>query len=135
MNRGDLEKVRKYILNTNEGVNVIIQGDKVWLVILSSGKSFQLSDAEIEWQYKESMKLRVKASRLIDWMYSDDHDERSLGIYVSNKLSEDGVFNITIEDVFNSAEYIPSIIIDNYPFEYTRDFETSEVELIDDITL
>jgi hypothetical protein len=83
----------------------------------------------------ESTKLQVKASKFLDWMYSDREDMESLGRELLFVLKRYGCMNITIKDIYNAAEYVTSDIVEGYTGEYTRDFETSEVELIDDITL
>jgi len=83
----------------------------------------------------ESTKLQVKASKFLDWMYSDSEDMQSLGRDLLFVLKRHGYLNITIKDIYDADEYVTSDIVEGYTGEYTRDFETSEVELIDDITL
>ena len=133
MNREDLERVKKYILDNNEGVNVIIQNDKMWLVLLSSGKAFQLSDAEIMYQYRQSTVLTVKASRFLEWFFSDDDDYKALGRDMVNMFKSQGHVNLIVREVYDSCGYIPSCIVDGYVGDFETEFDTSDVEFIDDI--
>lgn len=79
-------------------------------------------------------KLQVKASAFLDWMYSDQDDYSSFAGQMLYVLRKQGNISITIKDIYDAAEYVTSDIVEGYTGEYTRDFETSEVELIDDIT-
>ena len=134
MNRENLERVKKYILDNNEGVNVIIQNDKMWLVLLSSGKAFQLSDAEIMYQYRQSTVLTVKASRFLEWFYSDDIDLISLGNDIVNMFKSQGHVNLIVRELYDSCGYIPSHIVNGYVGDFETEFDPSDVEFIDDVT-
>lgn len=133
MNRENLERVKKYILDNNEGVNVIIQNEKMWLVLLSSGKSFQLSDAEIMYQYRQSTVLTVKASRFLEWFYSDNDDYKALGRDIVNMFKSQGHVNLIVREVYDSCGYISSCIVDGYVGDFETEFDPSDVEFIDDI--
>jgi len=118
----------------SEVVNVIVQDNRMYIT-LNSGRNFELSSDEISYQIAESVKLQVKASDFLDFMFEGSHDDMAFGRATSDILKSQGRINITIKDVFNTASYIPTRIMHDYPTPADGlEYDPSEVELMDDIT-
>lgn len=132
-----LDRAAKRVMDSfkkSEVVNVIVQDNKMYIT-LKSGRNFELSSDEISYQVDMSSKLQVKASEFLDWMFEDIHDDEAFGRATSDMLKSQGRINITIKDVFNTASYIPTRIMHDYPYPMDGlEYNPSEVELMDDIT-
>lgn len=137
MKEQHLERAAERVMDSfkeSEVVNVIVQDNRMYIT-LNSGMKFELSSDEISYQIDMSAKLQVKASDFLDWMFEGSHDDMAFGRATSDILKSVGRINITIKDVFNTAEYIPTRIMHDYPYPMDGlEYDPSEVELIDDIT-
>ena len=137
MNEKHLKRAAERVMDAfkeSEVVNVIVQDNRMYIT-LKSGKNFELSSDDISYQIDMSAKLQVKASEFLDWMFEGSHDDMAFGRATSDMLKSQGRINITIKDVFNTASYIPTRIMHDYPFPMDGlEYDPSEVELIDDIT-
>ena len=137
MKEQHLERAAERVMDSfkdSEVVNVIVQDNRMYIK-LKSGMNFELSSDEISYQIDMSAKLQVKASVFLDWMFEGSHDDMAFGRATSDMLKSQGRINITIKDVFNTASYIPTIIMHDYPYPMDGlEYDPSEVELIDDVT-
>jgi hypothetical protein len=74
------------------------------------------------------MKNKVTTSRFLSWYFSDSSDAHAIGYEVISALKSNGVFTISVKDLFDSCGYIPSdICIDA---KEGIEYEPSQVELI-----
>ena len=137
MKEQHLERAAERVMDSfkdSEVVNVIVQDNRMYIT-LKSGRNFELSSDEISYQIAESVKLQVKASEFLDFMFEDKRDDEVFGKTTSDMLKSVGSINITIKDVFYSAGYIPTRIMHDYPYPMDGlEYDPSEVELIDDVT-
>lgn len=76
-------------------------------------------------------KPKVRKEELLDWLFSDSDDAKSLGIRIIKQLKDTGSATITIQELFDECGYIPAhILLNDEEFEEGDEFEPSEVELI-----
>lgn len=76
-------------------------------------------------------KPQVRKEELLDWLFSDSDDAKSLGIRIIKQLKDTGSATITIQELFDECGYIPAhILLNDEEFEEGDEFEPSEVELI-----
>lgn len=76
-------------------------------------------------------KPKVRKEELLDWLFSDSDDAKSLGIRIIKQLKDTGSATITIQELFDDCGYIPAhILLNDEEFEEGDEFEPSEVELI-----
>lgn len=76
-------------------------------------------------------KPQVRKEELLDWLFSDSDDAKSLGIRIIKQLKDSGSATITIQELFDECGYIPAhILLNDEEFEEGDEFEPSEVELI-----
>ena len=59
------------------------------------------------------MKLIISKEGFLDWRYSDQDDKDNLFEFIKNELKTNGKVTISLNDVFNSAGFIPAEIIEN----------------------
>jgi hypothetical protein len=77
------------------------------------------------------MKPQVRKEELLDWLFSDSDDAKSLGIRIIKQLKDTGSATITIEELFDECGYIPAhILLNDEEFQEDEEFESSEVELL-----
>lgn len=77
------------------------------------------------------MKPQVRKEELLDWLFSDSDDAKSLGIRIIKQLKDSGSASITIEELFDECGYIPAhILLNDEEFEEGEEFDPSEVELL-----
>lgn len=79
---------------------------------------------------------QVKASRFLDWYFSDFGDHMTFGRACLQMLETFGKVDITVEQLFESCGYIPDHICEDFNGDYGNDneFDPSEVELINDLS-
>ena len=137
MNERHLDRAAQRVMDLfkeSDVVDVVTRNNKMYIT-LKSGIKLELSSDEIAYQIAESTKLQVKASELLQWMFEDNIDDMAFGKTTSDMLKSQGRINITIKDVFNTAGYIPTRIMYDYPTPSDGlEYIPEEVELIDDVT-
>ena len=74
---------------------------------------------------------KVKASEFLNWYFADGDDYKSIGRRVERLLENSGVAKITVEDLFDEQNEMPTWILESYDGD--DDYIESEyVELIKD---
>lgn len=74
---------------------------------------------------------KVKASKFLNWYFADGDDHKYIGRRVERLLENSGVAKITVEDLFDEQNEIPTWILESYDGD--DDYIESEyVELIKD---
>lgn len=83
----------------------------------------------------ETKKYKLKKKRFVDWLFSDSDDIQCWGARLFNSLKSEGEFNITLQEVFEERDSVPSFILENYNDSWYADgideVDVSDVELID----
>jgi hypothetical protein len=78
-------------------------------------------------------KNKVLASKFIEWYYNDHDEIKQLGYAMLRSLQQVGQCSLTAQQLFDSCGYIPKhICVDISEDMYTTDYDTDEVELIND---
>ena len=65
------------------------------------------------WLSNKQRIIKINKFDFLEWFYNDKQDLQSLGNSVKCDIQEEGVFSLTLEDVFNSVGYIPVRFIKN----------------------
>ena len=83
----------------------------------------------------ETKTYKLKKKRFADWLFSDSDDIQCWGARLFNSLKSEGEFNITLQEVFEERDSVPSFILENYNDSWYADgideVDVSDVELID----
>jgi len=74
------------------------------------------------------MKNKVKASKFLEWYFSDSDDAKSIGNRVIESLQCDGTFTINVQTLYDECGYIPQHICEDA--DGKDEYEASEVLLI-----
>jgi hypothetical protein len=73
---------------------------------------------------------KVTTTDFLSWYFSDPSDAHAIGYEVISTLKSNGVFTISVRDLFDNCGYIPGhICVDN---KEEIEYEPSQVELIKD---
>jgi len=65
-------------------------------------------------------KYKIELEVFLNWYFSDKSDIMIFGNGCFSKLKSHGIFTITAADIFNSSEYIPTFLINNYEGDETE---------------
>jgi hypothetical protein len=78
-------------------------------------------------------KNKLLASKFIEWYFNDRNEVISLGESMRHLLETTGQCSLSVQELFDSCGYIPKhICVDISEDMYTTDYDTDEVELIND---
>ena len=78
-------------------------------------------------------KNKVLASKFIEWYYNDHDEVNILGNSMVHLMKTTGQCSLSVQELFDSCGYIPKhICVDISEDMYTTDYDTDEVELIND---
>jgi hypothetical protein len=79
----------------------------------------------------------VKASRFLDWYFSDsDNEIREFGNTMLEQLKESGTAKISIEQLFEDSWYIPQSICEDWDENWDneqQEYSPSDIEFINDL--
>ena len=76
------------------------------------------------------MKLKVKKERFLKWYYSDISDYNLLGRLMVSQMRMNDTAEMSIQQVFNNAGYIPSFIVEGWNEKERKEYQPHECELI-----
>ena len=75
---------------------------------------------------------KLRASQFIDWYFADGDDYRHIGERMEFLLKQSGTGTLTVENIFDEQDEIPTWILDDYDGD--EDYIGSDkVEFINDI--
>ena len=77
-------------------------------------------------------KHKITRSRFLDWFFTDSEDVNLMGANVRAGLRSEGTYTITVQELFDTAGYIPAWITDYKGKDDDQDFQPEDCELIDD---
>ena len=76
------------------------------------------------------MKQKVKKERFLKWYYSDISDYNLLGRLMVSQMKMNDTAEMSIQQVFNNAGYIPSFIVEGWNEKERKEYQPHECELI-----
>ena len=76
------------------------------------------------------MKQKVKKERFLKWYYSDISDYNLLGRLMVSQMRMNDTAEMSIQQVFNNAGYIPSFIVEGWNEKERKEYQPHECELI-----
>jgi hypothetical protein len=81
-----------------------------------------------------SKKITLKASKFIDWYFSDEEDLKHVGDKIEYLLKTNGSAYIDVEHLFKEQSELPDWICENVPEEFDGEeyIPTDEIEFIND---
>ena len=82
-------------------------------------------------------KNKVLASKFIEWYYNNHEDVEMLGTSMMHLLKRTGQCSLSFQEVFDGCNYVPKYICEDNDGidQYTTDYDTDEVELINDFEI
>lgn len=75
-------------------------------------------------------KIKLKESRLLDWMFSDADDLKSFAKLAIEELYTKGRTKWTVQGILDGCGYIPGYICEDG--EHGAEYDPSDIELITD---
>lgn len=79
----------------------------------------------------------VKASKFLDWYFSDASEIREFGNAMIEQMRTFGIANIDVKQLFDGCVYIPEDICENCDededWEYGKEYSPEDVEFINDL--
>jgi hypothetical protein len=80
------------------------------------------------------MKHKLLARKFVKWFYGDSDEIDTLGKSMFHLMITTGQCSLSFQEVFDGCNYIPKYICEDNDGvdQYTTDYNTDEVELIDD---
>ena len=83
----------------------------------------------------ETKKYKLKKKRFADWLFSDSDDVEYWGRRFVSELRDEGEYSITLQEIFDERDSVPSFILENYNDSWYADgideVDVSDVELVD----
>ena len=83
----------------------------------------------------ETKKYKLKKKRFADWLFSDSDDVEYWGRRFVSELRDEGEYSITLQEIFDERDTVPSFILENYNDSWYADgideVDVSDVELLD----
>lgn len=78
---------------------------------------------------------RVKASKFLDWRFSDASEIRDFGSSMIEQLETFGTADISVEQLFDGCGYIPHCICEDWDgdWENEQEYSPEDVEFINDL--
>jgi len=86
----------------------------------------------------ETKTYKLNKKRFVDWLFSDIDDIQYWGARLIKELKSEGEFNITLQEIFDERDSVPSFILENYHEfnerqvdDWVDEVDVSDVELVD----
>ena len=134
-----INRLALQVLTDLEEHNVFNNDSDTIDALKSITKLCQLPETISDYAEEKSIRMStlnvIKASRFLDWYFSDSIDTENLGDAMIEQLQTFGSANISVEQLFDGCGYIPQSICEHWDEDWENEQEYSplDVEFINDL--
>jgi hypothetical protein len=118
---------------------VFSEDSEVFEDLKSITKLCQLPETISDYSEEKPIRMKtlnvIKASKLLDWYFSDASEIREFGSAMIEQLETFGKADISVEQLFDGCGYIPQSICEHWDGDWDNEQEYSpeDIELINDL--
>jgi hypothetical protein len=134
-----INRLALQVLNDLKEQNIFHEDSDTLDALKSIAKLCQLPETISDYSEEKPIRMKtlnsVKASKFIDWRFSDASEINEFGSSMIEQLETFGTADISVEQLFDGCGYIPQFICEDWDgnWDDEQEYSPEDVELINDL--